>query len=451
MTTGEPPDAAHPVFVEVSNTLSTHFTSGFQRHTRALLAGLPTAAADDRGLLVTPVVWCTPCGRHRHLDSDEQERLRHAPAPSPPDRATLDRLAERLPTGVGRVVVHAADHGVVLRARERLARLRRRRGHDPSAHPPLVSMPAGSVFFDLEAAWHDPAPRAELLPRLRASGVRTGLLVADVMPDRHPEWFSTVTVEAFGRFLRAHLEHSDHVASISDQTTADLLELAGSLGRTRPLEVVRITMGSDFAGFGTAGATPAAAAAGAEAAASPVLLSVGTLEPRKNQGLLLDVFDRLRVDHPDIRLVLIGRPTDLCADLATRIVEHPCYGSTLRWERHVDDGQLEAAYRSAFLALAPSRYEGYGIPVVEALAHGVPTIASTGGALREAGGDMAEYADPDDADAWVRLIEHHLTDRAHHDLARRRVAAYRPPTWGAASRTLADALVAMGGPGEATR
>jgi glycosyltransferase involved in cell wall biosynthesis len=318
-----------------------------------------------------------------------------------------------------------------------VARRRQERSHDPASHPELVEPRSGDVVFDLEAAWHDPAPRDELLRDLTGRGVRTGFLVADVMPEQHPEWFSDVVVDRFGRFLRAHLRWSDHVASISRSTTRDLAAVAGGLGRTRLLRVVHLTMGADFA-------DPARLPRSRADATRRMLLSVGSLEPRKNHALLLDVFDRLRDRHPDVELVLVGRETDLSAPLVERIRTHADHGRRLRWEEHLDDAGLAAAYAEAFLVLVPSRYEGYGIPVVEALSRGVPTIAATGGALTEAGGDTAEYASADDPGAWAELVERHLTDPEHHRSRRDLAAAFRPPTWEAAGHRLAQALFEMG-------
>jgi len=427
--------AVQQVWVEVTNTLAAHFTSGFQRHTRGLLAHLPTDRPDESGLLVTPVVWCAPCGGHRLLDTAEQDLLVRPPPPRPAPRASLERLAERLPIG-GELLVEVGGRPWVNRAREAAARRRQGREHDPESHPPLVRFARGDVFFELEAGWHDPAPRDELLELLVGQGVRTGFLVADLMPEQHPEWFSGVTVERFGRFLRAHLRWSDHVASISRSTTRDLATVAGELGRTRPMQVVHVTMGADF---DDAGARPPRSAGGPR-----TLLSVGSLEPRKNHALLIDVFDRVRERHADVELVLVGRETDLSSPLVERIRSHPEHGRRLRWEAHLDDAGLADAYSSAFLVLVPSRYEGYGIPVVEALSRGVATIAATGGALPEAGGDTAEYASADEPDAWVDLVELHLTDPFHHRAALERAAAFRPPTWEAAGGKLAAAFLEMG-------
>jgi glycosyltransferase involved in cell wall biosynthesis len=170
------------------------------------------------------------------------------------------------------------------------------------------------------------------------------------------------------------------------------------------------------------------------------LLVVGTLEPRKNQRIVVDAFDRLRADHPDLGLVLVGKEGWMVDDLVARIRSHPDYERRLLWFGGIDDAELSWLYEHAFLSIAPSMYEGLGVPVIEALAHGCPTIASTGGALPEAGAGSTELVDPEDTDGLVALIRLHLDDPAHHAAAVERAARYEPPTWSQTAEVVSQAI-----------
>lgn len=428
------------VFVEVSDTLGATFITGFQRHTREFLRRLPTEtnglANADTAFTIVPIRWCIGCGAFRRLDDAEHELLRAPGSPQTVSPRALSRLADRLPGPFPELLRRAVHLPSVRRTRHRIERFTGRRTH-PLHHAALRidDWPAGSWFLDLEAVWHNPATRDRLLPELRSHGVRTAALIADVMPELYPQWFSRVTVDVFHRFIRAHLAHSDQFVCISECTLSDTRTLARRLGRTRPLDAIVIPLGADFADIGRVADVELPDAL----TDRPFILCVGTLEPRKNQSLVIDAIERLN-EHPELAVVLVGRVGWKVDELVARIEGHPLLGDRLFWFDQADDALLQTLYRHAFLAVVPSRYEGYGLPVIEALAHGTPTISSHRGALAEAGGDRVEQIDPDDVDALAALLSRHLTDPVHHQERRNALAGYRAPTWDEAATALAAAL-----------
>ncbi|HUR17718.1 MAG TPA: glycosyltransferase family 1 protein [Acidimicrobiales bacterium] len=427
-----------PVFVEVTNTLTVPHTTGYQRHTRELLARLPGPHATDTPIRFVPVMWCCACDGYRTLTPAEESSLRRAPDPATVPLSRLTTWSETLPEAVVAAGQKLLRAPVVTQARRRL-RQRRDMVDHPESHRALRTgaWPAGSLFFDLEAAWHNPRSRRLLLPSLVRDGVVPVTLIADVMPLQHPEWFDPAVTVRFVDFVEAHLAHSERFVCISRCAERDLLELADRIGVTRPMHTSVTTMGADYRAFG---AEPDALPAGL---AGRYLLSVGTLEPRKNQALLIDAFDRLRARYRDLSLVLVGKQGWKTRDLVDRIARHPDTGRRLRWMPRTDDAALEVLYRNAFLAVTPSLYEGFGTPVIEALACGVPTLASDRGALPEAGGRWAEFFDPDDLEALVALIERHLSDPDHHRARRTALEAYRPPTWDDGARVIQETLAGL--------
>ena len=419
-----------PVIVEVTNTLALPYTTGYQRLVRSLVAGLQGPAGD--GLDVVPVVWPTELGGYRRLLPDEERQLAAHP---PGGRATrrADAFGPLSP-----IVRGVADLGPARRARAGADLRRRRRALTPDVRALSIDIPPlGSVFLDLEPGWHDPEPRDVLLPRLRASGVHTAVLVADVMPELFPEWFDPSQRRLFGRWLRAHLATTDLFVCISACTERDLQRVARDNGVTRGLRTSVIPLGADFP---VVEPVPVAL----PPSLGRFLLVVGTLEPRKNQQLAVEVFDRLAPRHPDLGLVLVGKEGWLVGDLVAGLRSHPEWGRRLLWLEGVDDAGLAWLYQHAFLTLAPSRYEGLGVPVMEALHHGCPTIASTGGALVEAGDGRVETLDPDDPDALEVLVERHLLDATFHEAATARAAGYRAPSWDDSARRLAELLLGFG-------
>ena len=417
------------VYVEVTTTLAARFTAGYERLVRSILAAL--GDGDSHGLDVVPVVAKGRTG-HRRLTETERQVLAEHPAGGT-TRRRADRFGPLSP-----MVRAAVGLPAVGRARATVANTRRRMLTSPAIRALDVGIPPmGAIWLDLEPAWNDPEPRSELLARMGAEGLHTAVMVADVMPELHPEWFDPHQRRAFGDWLQAHLLHSGLFLCISQNTADDLRRVAEVRGIARELPIEVVPLGADLP----------------EAEPEPMnmppeigryMLVVGTLEPRKNQGLVLQAFEQLRRRHDDLGLVLVGRQGWMVDDLAESIREHPDFGERLLWPDGVTDAQLAWLYENAFLTIAPSRYEGLGVPVMEALSHGSPTMASTGGALVEAGAGLTEAISPDDLDALVVAIERHLMDDDHHHelvLAARR---YEMPRWSATADAVAAALARLG-------
>lgn len=424
------PDTPEPttVFVEVTTTLRAPFTAGFERLVRSVLTGLAEEGRDD--LDVVPVVAKGRTGHRRLTDAEREALARH------PAGGSTRRRAERFGP-LSPVVRATAELAVVGRARAAAANVRRRVFTSPSIRALDVGIPPlGAIWLDLEPAWNDPEPRGELLARMAAEGVHTAVMVADVMPELHPEWFDPNQRKLFGEWLQAHLLHSGLFLCISQNTASDLRDVARARGIARELPIEVVPLGADLP-------REAPEAVHLPAEMGRYLLVVGTLEPRKNQKLVVEAFDQLRRRHDDLGLVLVGRQGWMVDELAESIREHPEFGHRLLWPDAVTDAQLAWLYEHAFLTIAPSYYEGLGVPVMEALSHGSPTMASTGGALPEAGGDHAEQIDPNDLDALAVAVERHLIDEAHHQQLVDAARSFQMPLWKSTARAVGDALARL--------
>lgn len=145
----------------------------------------------------------------------------------------------------------------------------------------------------------------------------------------------------------------------------------------------------------------------------PHVLAVGTLEPRKNLAMLLRAFAAIRDDVPH-RLVLVG-PEGWLNDELRETVRELELGDRLVTTGFVDDASLGGWYSSADLVAVPSKYEGFGLPLLEAMACGAPVIASNASALPEVGGDAAVYIDPGDEAAWSVTLRDLLRDPAERE------------------------------------
>ena len=149
---------------------------------------------------------------------------------------------------------------------------------------------------------------------------------------------------------------------------------------------------------------------------APYLLAVGTFEPRKNLPVLLDAFRSLRRDGRDLQLVVVGHQG------FTQLLPLGELAPHVRLTGTVPDGELRELYAGAACFVLPSLHEGFGLPLAEAMAAGVPAVASDIPALREVGGEAVRYADPRDPDGFAEAIGAALDDREGSQL---RVAAGR--------------------------
>jgi glycosyltransferase involved in cell wall biosynthesis len=163
-------------------------------------------------------------------------------------------------------------------------------------------------------------------------------------------------------------------------------------------------------------------------ALQPFVLYVGTAERRKGFDTLLEAMSRVARERPEVSLVVTTRLEDWDVPPGLRI-------SQLGF---VDDDVLAALYRACALLAFPSRYEGFGLPVLEAMSYGAPVVASNASAIPEAGGDAACYVPPDDAEALAAAILRVSGDAAVSDELRRRgpLSAAQFPWQRSAARTL---------------
>lgn len=434
---GRPPVPRHRVggprivYLDVSDTLRSGWRAGIQRVVRGLLAGIP--GGDDR-LELVPVVHVDAWDRFRRATSTEVAALlapspASGPAPPPPEPGAMRRAAVAALEGV-RLRDTAAD------AREAL---RRRALPEDERALLLDRLEPGSVFLDADAVWnHGSAPRETLLPQLALSGVHVVPFVHDLLPLEHPEWFVPELVREFRSTVEAQLANAAWVLTNSRSTAAAVRGLAGRLGRG-DLEVQPVPLGVDAPPSGGRSDLPRSLAE------RPYLLVVGTVEPRKNQALAVDVLERLHADGVDVALVVVGRPGWRTEELSRRLRTHPLAGTRLHWFDAADDHLLDALYHGAAVALVPSVTEGFGLPVLEALARDTPVIASTGGALPEVGRGVVDHEDPGDVERWVSATRRLLTDPSAAASARAAAEDFEPPGWAGTAAAIGAAVTARHG------
>jgi glycosyltransferase involved in cell wall biosynthesis len=258
---------------------------------------------------------------------------------------------------------------------------------------------------------------------LRHQGIRTVPVIHDLIPLTHPEHCRPGTAEVHRRRIHTVLSHSAGVVTNSHATLHSLQSEAGVSRLPIPPTAVA-PLGS---GFAVGASLPRESDA-----CHPYFVMLGTIEARKNHWFLLQMWRALveRIGSKAPKLVVIGQRGWECENALDMLDRCTALGGTVIEEAHCSDDRLRAYLLGCRALLFPSIVEGYGMPLVEALAAGVPVIASALPVFREIGGDIPDFLDPLDGPGWSAAIE----DYARSDSERRkaqiaRMKGFAEPTW----------------------
>jgi glycosyltransferase involved in cell wall biosynthesis len=243
------------------------------------------------------------------------------------------------------------------------------------------------------------------------------LTVHDLSFERDPALMGARDRFFFRTMVPRSARRADRVLAVSERTRRDLIEQYGIDDR----KIVVTPNGVD----------PAFGPEGPRRNGAPYLLFVGALQPRKDPVTAIEALART---GDELRLVLVG-PDKGAGAVARQTVSRLGLGGRVEFAGHVGKDELASFYRGAEALVFPSRYEGFGLPVVEAMASGTPVVASAAGAVPEIAGEAAILVEPGDPDALASGIERALADRER--LVRAGLAHARRYNWAdTAARTV---------------
>ncbi len=234
------------------------------------------------------------------------------------------------------------------------------------------------------------------------------ITVHDTQHEDLPENFGAVDRAVFTRLLRRSVRLAAHILTVSEYAKRRIEAIYAV-----PPERITVTYhAADPIYFNRVSGAEIARVRQAHGLRAPYLLSVASLMPHKNLDTLVDAFATLRrtTDQP-VQLALVGLRSVTTAPLKEKIRTHGLERD-VAITGYVPDADMPALYQGAAVFVLPSRYEGFGIPLLEAMASGVPVVTTTATALPEAAGDAALLVDPDDRDGFVDALRRVLSDTA---------------------------------------
>jgi glycosyltransferase involved in cell wall biosynthesis len=305
---------------------------------------------------------------------------------------------------------------------------------------PLGGADGRDAFVNLGDFWWY-TRQSQALGRFKAQhGFKLVQMIHDLFPLGQSAWEPSLFKKKFIRQFAGLVPLVDRWMVNSEFVRGELRRHLGEAAGRQPIE--RITLGwpSPPAAADTAGILDRHGLQ-----AGRYFLQVGTLEPRKNHIAVARAVERLRQRHGTMPATCVfagvkgWRNRPLMGELASTQFA----GGAIRWLGEVDDADLAALYQGALFTVYPSHTEGWGLPVQESLAFGVPCIASKAGAIPEAGRDLVVYVDPTDDAQVSDAIDRYLSDSGLLAAARARIAAFltsqRLPNWNDAACLVLDA------------
>lgn len=243
----------------------------------------------------------------------------------------------------------------------------------------------------------------ELPVGLKKSGIPGVVTIHDLIFLRHPEYYNWIDVQIYKRKFYKTLKEASRIIAISECTKRDILYY-GNFPEER-IDVIYQSCGTRFA-LSVSEDNMMKVHAKYDLP-TRYILNVGTVEERKNVLLAIKA---LRHMPEDMHIVVVGRPTKY-----KQRIDQMLKGDALKHRVHflqgVPNDDLPAIYQMAEAFVYPSRYEGFGIPIIEAIQSGLPVVACKGSCLEEAGGPSCIYVDPDDEQAMASAIVRVIAER----------------------------------------
>lgn len=246
----------------------------------------------------------------------------------------------------------------------------------------------------------------ELPAGLKKANIKSVVTIHDLIFLRFPELYKPLDRLIYKRKFANACRQADKIVAISEQTKADIIHFFG----TDSAKIEVIYQDCDPVFHAPLPEEFLAEVKRKYQLPDNYLLCVGTLEKRKNQLLLLQAW---HTSGAGLDLVFVGRNTAYAQQLHAYIAEHNL-ADRVHFLPYVPFAELPAIYRLARLFAYPSVFEGFGIPILEALNCGVPVITSSGSCFPEAGGDAAFYVEPNDLEGLAKAIADINSDEKLH-------------------------------------
>lgn len=275
--------------------------------------------------------------------------------------------------------------------------------------PPQQRIREESILLLLDSSWH--LPIWDAVDEMIQNGSRVFAVTYDLIPISHPNFCDETLVHLFNNWFEQASRRVEGYIAISQTVRDDLRRYMSTLDPSVQLPQSRFGyfhLGADVKEASTDEKEVRPMLKEWLASGPAPYLIVCTIEPRKNHAYLLEVFEHLWDQGIDARLMIVGRIGWKVDKLIEGIRTHREFTRRLSMWNDLDDNELSYVYTNAKMLLFPSFVEGFGLPIVESLRHGLPVMASDIPVHREVGKERIGYfdlSDPYDLMGKLSIIE----------------------------------------------
>ncbi|AMQ00283.1 Mannosyltransferase [Pedobacter cryoconitis] len=242
------------------------------------------------------------------------------------------------------------------------------------------------------------------IPVWISPAIRTVVTIHDLIFLRYPQYYKFIDRTIYNFKSKYACKHADRIIAISERTKNDII----TYYQIDPSKIEVLYQTCDDSFKKIIGQEFKDSIREKYQLPEKYILNVGTIEPRKN---LLAVVQALPAIEPEFKLVVVGKK-QAYAEKVIAEIERLGLGDRVIFLKDIPFTDLPAIYQLATVFVYPSFYEGFGIPIIEALYSQIPVVAAIGSCLEEAGGPHSLYIDPNDAAALARAVNSVLTDPA---------------------------------------
>lgn len=284
------------------------------------------------------------------------------------------------------------------------------------------------IFFDMDSIWNSQIKRKNLYPYLKEHNYKIFNFIYDLIPILYPSFMYEQTRENFLPYIESVIRYSDKIFFDSYSCKNDFFKIMDKYETKNILSDV-IYLGCDYVKNNILPEDCNFINNYSYLINSKYILFVGTIEPRKRQDLILEVFEILSNEYEDLNLIFIGKFGWNVDDFKEIILSHQLLNIRIFHFENLTDYLLEVFYKNAFIVTYISEYEGFGLPICESLYYGNITLSSKNSSLVEVGLDYVEYVNNDTKDIKNKLLKF-LNSRNYYLIKKKYIKSnYIAPTW----------------------